>query len=98
MKTEERLPNNYNVVTFQELIFTPHPMGMGEQCIVRFPNGFAASIVKGPYTYGGPEGLYEIAVFDKEGNITYDTPITDDVLGYLNETDVSDTLIKIKEL
>jgi hypothetical protein len=45
-----------------------------------------------------PDGLYEIAVFGKDGNITYSTPITGDVLGYLTEQDVENTLVKIKNL
>lgn len=93
-----RPTNNFNTTTFEALNFTPHPMGIGEQCIVQFPNGYAASIVRGPHTYGGSNGLFEIAIFDKEGNITYDTPITDDVLGHLTEQDVEKTLIDIKNL
>jgi hypothetical protein len=93
-----RPTNNYDVVTFQDLNFNLHPMGIGKQCIVQFPNGYSASIVQGLHTYGGPEGLYELAVFDKDGNITYDTPITNDVLGYLSEEDVEKTLLDIKNL
>jgi hypothetical protein len=73
-------------------------MGIGNQCIVQFPNGYGASIVQGQYTYGGPEGLYEIAVFGKNGEISYETPITDDVLGYLSEEAVEKTLTDIKNL
>ena len=98
MNTTTRLPNSYDVVTFQELSFQDHPMGMGKQCIVQYSNGYGASIVQGPHTYGGPLGLYEIAVFDKDGQITYDTPITDDVLGHLSENEVEKTLIDIKNL
>ena len=98
MSLTERPTNNYDVLTFQELNFQPHPMGMGVQCIVQFPNGYGASIVSGPYTYGGPEGLYELAVFGKDGEITYETEITNDVLGHLSENDVETTLIKIKNL
>jgi hypothetical protein len=73
-------------------------MGMGKQCIVQFPNGYGASVVQGERTYGGKDGLYEIAVFGKNGEITYDTPITDDVLGYLSEQEVEKTLLEIKNL
>lgn len=93
-----RPANNFNIVTFNLLNFQPHPMGYGEQCIVQFPNGYGASIVKGPYTYGGDKGLYELAVFGKDGNITYDTPITNDVEGNLSESDVESLLTRIKEL
>ena len=43
-------------------------------------------------------GLYELAVFGKDGGITYDTPITDDVLGYLSEEEIEKTLTDIKNL
>ncbi|MEY4571840.1 MAG: hypothetical protein RLZ10_1051 [Bacteroidota bacterium] len=93
-----RLPNSYDTTTFNELIFVNHPMGAGVQCIVQYPNGYGASVVKGEHTYGGKNGLYELAVFGKDGHITYDTPITDDVLGHLTEQDVEKILNDIKNL
>lgn len=69
-----------------------------KQALVQFPNGYAASVVKGPYTYGGRDGLYELAVLDSRGNITYDTPITSDVVGYLSPDEVNELLVKIKNL
>jgi hypothetical protein len=98
MNTTTRLPNSYDVVTFQELSFQDHPMGMGKQCIVQYSNGYGASIVQGQHTYGGKDGLYELAVFGKDGEITYDTTITNDVLGYLSEAEVEKTLLDIKNL
>lgn len=98
MNAITRPTNNYNVVTFEELNFQPHPMGVGKQCIVQFPNGYGASIVQTPHTYGGSRGLYELAVFGKDGEITYDTPITSDVLGYLSEQELEKTLTDIKNL
>jgi hypothetical protein len=98
MKTTTRPTNNFDVTTFQELNFKGHPIGMGKQCVVKFSNGYGASIVQGPHTYGGPNGLYELAVFGKNGEITYDTPITNDVLGYLSELEVEKILTNIKNL
>jgi hypothetical protein len=63
-----------------------------------FDNGFGASIVCTPHTYGGDRGLYEIAVLDTEGRLTYDTPVTDDVIGYLRPEDVTDVMEKIQQL
>ena len=65
---------------------------------IKFPNGYGASIVRGPYTYGGPDGLYELAVLDTEGKLTYDTPVTGDVEGYLTEDNVMSLLKDISEL
>ncbi len=85
--------------TFKDLQFNPHPNKMGGvQAIERFENGYGASVVCTPYTYGGDKGLYELAVFGSDGHITYDTPITNDVLGYLSEQDVTEILIKIQQL
>jgi hypothetical protein len=85
--------------TFKDLEFKEHPNGMGGvQAKIQFSNGFGASIVKTPFSYGGSKGLYELAVFGKDGSITYDTPITNDVLGYLSEVAVTQTLSKIQAL
>ena len=98
MNTKIRPTNNFDVTTFQELKFQDHTLVGRKQCIVQFPNGYGASIVQGEHTYGGKDGLYEIAVFGKDGHISYSTPITDDVLGYLSEEEVEKTLIDIKNL
>lgn len=54
-----------------------------------FKNGYGVSVIIGPYSYGGHEGLYELAVIEKDGSLCYDTPITDDVLGWLTKDDVT---------
>jgi hypothetical protein len=74
-----------------------HPEG-GIQKRYTFPNGMGASVVMHPGSYGFVRGLWELAVLDREGNITYDTPITDDVLGHLTENKVEETLQEIANL
>ena len=64
----------------------------------KFDNGYGASVVCHSGSYGGNQGLYEIAVLDSKGDLCYDTPITDDVIGYANEDKVLDTLHRIKSL
>ena len=84
--------------TFKDLEFVPHAAGMGGvMSRIQFENGYGASVVKTDYTYGGDKGLYELAVF-KDGEICYDTPITDDVIGYLRPEDVTDVMTKIQQL
>ena len=84
--------------TFKDLEFAEHPSHIeGVQARITFDNGYGASVVKSPYTYGGDKGLYELAVF-KNGEITYATPITDDVIGYLRPEDVTDVMTKIQQL
>ena len=83
---------------FSELKFKELPDGSGIYCRIMFENGFGASVVKHKYSYGGDKGLYEIAVLDSGGEITYTTPITDDVIGYLRPEDVTDVIEKIEKL
>ena len=84
--------------TFNDLKFEPHRNMNGVMSRITFENGYGASIVKGEYTYGGKEGLYELAVLDSNGDLTYSTPITNDVLGHLSEDDVTKILEQIQNL
>ena len=87
--------------TFNDLQFKEHPKGAVYGGIISriiFDNGYGATIVQGPHTYGGADGLYELAVVGKNDEICYDTPVTSDVEGYLSETQVTDLLIKIQQL
>ena len=84
--------------TFSDLEFKPHPMGSGIISRIKFDNGYGASVVKGPHTYGGNDGLYELAVTDSNDELTYSTPITNDVEGYLTEEAVTKLLTQIQNL
>ena len=87
--------------TFNDLQFKEHPKGAVYGGIISriiFDNGYGATIVQGPHTYGGADGLYELAVVGKNDEISYDTPVTGDVEGYLSEAQVTDLLIKIQQL
>ncbi len=68
------------------------------QSIYKFPNGYGASVIKLNYIYFG----IEIAVlrFDENGNwdIDYSTPITNDVIGGLDEEARDDVLQQIFDL
>jgi hypothetical protein len=62
----------------------------------KFPNNYGASVINNKASYGHPKS-YEIAVlYDDE--IYYDSPITNDVIGYVNPADVGEILLQIKEL
>ena len=84
--------------TFKDLEFKPHVNMSGIMSRIEFENGYGASVVRGAYTYGGDKGLYELAVLDSNGDLTYDTPVTNDVLGHLTEQDVTDAMIEIQKL
>jgi len=66
--------------------------------VYKFRNGYGASVVCNPTTYGYNQDLFEVAVLDKDGRLCYDTPITDDVEGYLSFHGVVDILNDIAEL
>jgi len=57
---------------------------------INFKNGKAISIVRGEYSYGGPQGLFEIAIKDMNNDEEWMPEVFDeedqgdDVLGYLN--------------
>ena len=76
---------------------TLHILMGGMQIIYDFPNGYGASVVRHEFSYGGKNGLFELAVL-RNGNITRETSVTDDVLGWLKPSDVLETLDKIKKL
>jgi hypothetical protein len=83
--------------TFNDLDFNPMQTGLGIVARISFDNGYGASIVQSSFSYGGNQELYELAII-KDNDICYDTPITDDVLGYLTEEQVTDYLRQIQEL
>jgi hypothetical protein len=85
--------------TFKDLEFVEHPSHIGGvQARITFENGYGASVVKTPYSYGGKDGLYELAVLGTDGHLTYDTPVTSDVIGYLRDIDVTEVMEKIQQL
>lgn len=65
--------------------------------VVNFNNGYSASIVSTDFSYGGKDKLFEIAVLH-DGEIVYDTSVTNDVIGFLDFQEVADTLKKIEQL
>lgn len=69
----------------------------GVQHVYAFPNGYGASVIKTDYSYGGKNGLWELAVLKGE-DLCYDTSITSDVLGHLAWENVEEFLLQIKNL
>ena len=86
---------------FQDLEFellNDAPFMVGKKARMHFDNGYGVSVVSHTYSYGGRDGLYEVAVLDKDDNLTYDTSVTNDVIGYLTKEDVTDVMKKVQEL
>lgn len=82
---------------FADLDFKPAVHGLGVQACEEFPNGYGVSVVQSKYTYGGDRGLYEMAV-TLDGKLCYDTPVTNDVLGFLSKAAVTKHLREVQEL
>ena len=70
----------------------------GVQKVYKFENGYGASVISHDYSYGGKKGLWELAVLDSDGSLCYDSGITEDVLGHLNDPEVDRYLRKISQL
>lgn len=58
------------------------------QVIYKFPNGYGASVIHGLNSYG-----IEMAVL-YDGELTYNTPVTDDVIGHIESQERFDDLLK----
>ena len=76
----------------------------GIQYRFKFDNEYGASVVKHWGSYGHERDLWELAVIwyshpEKDiWYLTYDTDITDDVIGYLTDEEVISILKQINEL
>jgi len=84
--------------TFNDLVFKQDIQRGLNAAKVMFDNGYGASVIIGPHTYGGEDGLYELAVLGKDKKLTYDTSVTDDVEGYLSEDNVTKLMEQIQKL
>ena len=97
-------PNNkrntiFMTKKFKDLQFIELDQYMnGVAARIMFENGYGVSVVSHSYSYGGKDGLFEIAVLDKDGNLTYDTPVTNDVIGYLNREEVTKIMEQVQSL
>lgn len=75
-----------------------HPAGMGGiRRVYKFENGYVAYVINTPFSYGGTEGLWEVAIMDAKG-INYDIPITYGVIGCLNDVELDKVLDRIAAL
>lgn len=80
----------------------------GLQALMFFDNGYGVSVVRFKFPNGTSYGSYtnneqewELAVIKgnaESWNLCYDTTITDDVLGYLSNDDVSDVMCRVQSL
>lgn len=83
--------------TFKDLKFKPHSIGNGVQAVMEFENGYGVSVVKFNGSYGYDQDLWEVAILYK-GALTYNTHITNDVLGHQTEQDVTNVMEQVQLL
>lgn len=95
--------------TFKDLVFKPHTAGQGLRATCFFDNGYGVSVVRfgmpgfpGMYgSYTSNEHEWELAVLfgdDKDWELTYNTPITDDVIGYISDKEVTKIMKQVQKL
>ncbi len=85
-------------MNYEEYLILSKPYQDGWLKRYMFSNGYGASVVCHSFSYGGNNGLFELAVLDKDGELTYDTPITNDVIGHLTQEEVDVFLERINNL
>lgn len=85
--------------TFKDLVFESSEAPLnGIKARIDFDNGYGASVIKNVYSYGGSAGFYEVGVI-KNDELHYDNPVANgDVVGWLEEEEVSKLLIEIQNL
>ena len=92
---------HFNCGDFESNLIETKALLGGVQYKFRFDNNYGASVIKHFGSYGHEADLWELAVlkFDKDDwDLCYTTPITDDTIGWLSNSEVWDLLQKIKEL
>lgn len=67
----------------------------GVQKLYRFDNGYGASVIQNPYSYGHEDGLWELCRIKWDGD-EYQLDFSTDVKGYLTEEEVNSHLLSIK--
>jgi len=91
---------------FEDLQFKPHPAFSGAptfdatatQARHDFPNKYGVSIITGTNAYSSPpDAPYEVAIMH-DGNIVYNTPLTEDVIGHCNQARVQELLDAVEKL
>jgi hypothetical protein len=93
-ETETRLPEGYDLARLRDAIsdlpVTDLEFDDGSDTVldvrrlrVFFENGYAVSLISGDDVYSG-EITFEVAILGQDGQVAYDTPITDNVMGWQN--------------
>ena len=81
---------------FKDIKFNSQYLPQGIQALLKF-GAYELSIVKSDFSYGGKQGLYEIAVFKGNGQVELPgiTEQGDTVKGFLSEDEVEGIIKKM---
>ena len=98
------------IKTFKDLEFVKHPIllytkpskhieemvAKSKHAVMEFENGYGVSVQFGDIFYSNGIDTYEVAIM-KDNHICLDTPLTDTVLRYKNENEVTEIMRKVQE-
>jgi hypothetical protein len=87
--------------TFDNLDFIDDPLSPLNRAKLFFSNGYGVSVITGETAYSSDDRPYELAVLkgtEEDFNLCYDTPITDDVVGYQTAEEVTQLMLRIQHL
>ena len=85
---------------FEDLEFEADDMN-GIRAFILFDNNYGVSVIRNSYSYGGRDGLYELAVVHMspdmgESKLDYDNPVANgDVRGHLTPEDVTQLMEEV---
>ena len=103
--------NNMSPIkTFKDLEFIKHPILLyaksskdtkemvanSKHAVMEFENGYGVSVLFGDIFYSNGIDTYEVAIM-KDNHVCFDTPLTDTVLPYKNEDEVTEIMRKIQK-
>ena len=83
-------------MTFEDLMFTAHPIGCGIQATIELPNKWGLSVVTGNPHFYCDDNTYEVAIL-YDGILTYTSGLTDDVLSYQTKEDINNILAELEK-
>lgn len=88
--------------TFKDLEFKKHNLADispsfkdAKQSVMNFSNGYGVSVLLGLAFYSNGVDTYEVAIL-KDGDVCYETPITDDVLSNQTEEEVTEVMERLQ--
>ena len=98
-----------SIKTFKDLEFVMHPILLdaksqdtkeifanSKHAAMEFENGYGVSVIFGEQFCSNGIDTYEVAII-KDNHVCYDTPLTDNVLAYQNENEVTEIMRKVQE-